>query len=68
MTELETLKEEIEKNVAMVNYLKGYIKGLEERLVRLEQANQYYQEKIRQGIYSATQRISLVFQDFGRPS
>ena len=39
MNELETLKEEIEKNVAMVNYLKGYIKGLEERIVRLEQAN-----------------------------
>ena len=39
MSELESLKEEIEKNVAMVNYLKGYIKGLEERIVRLEQAN-----------------------------
>lgn len=39
MSELENLKEEIEKNVAMVNYLKGYIKGLEERIVRLEQAN-----------------------------
>lgn len=39
MNELESLKEEIEKNVAMVNYLKGYIKGLEERIVRLEQAN-----------------------------
>lgn len=39
MSELENLKEEVKKNVAMVNYLKGYIKGLEERLVRLEQAN-----------------------------
>ena len=39
MSELENLKEEVEKNVAMVNYLKGYIKGLEERIVRLEQAN-----------------------------
>ena len=39
LSELESLKEEIEKNVAMVNYLKGYIKGLEERIVRLEQAN-----------------------------
>ena len=39
MSELESLKKEIEKNVAMVNYLKGYIKGLEERIVRLEQAN-----------------------------
>lgn len=39
MNELESLKKEIEKNAAMVNYLKGYIKGLEERLVRLEQAN-----------------------------
>lgn len=39
MNELEYLKEEIEKNVAMVNYLKGYIKGLEERIARLEQAN-----------------------------
>lgn len=29
-----------EKNIAEISYLRGYVKGLEERIKRLEQANQ----------------------------
>ncbi|WP_263595948.1 hypothetical protein [Streptococcus anginosus] len=30
------LEKENEKNVALINYLQGYIKGIEERVFRLE--------------------------------
>lgn len=32
------LEKENEKNVALINYLKGYIKGIEERVSRLERS------------------------------
>ena len=34
------LEKNQEKNIAEINYLRGYVKGLEERIRRLEQANQ----------------------------
>ncbi len=38
---IEFLENENEKNVALINYLKGYIKGIEERVCRLEKTNRY---------------------------
>ena len=32
----------LEKNIAEISYLRGYVKGLEERIRRLEQANQQF--------------------------
>lgn len=36
--EIEKLKKEQEKNIVELSYLKGYVKGLEERINRLEQS------------------------------
>lgn len=37
---ISKLEKNQEKNIAEINYLRGYVKGLEERIRRLEQANQ----------------------------
>ena len=34
------LEKKQEKNIAEISYLRGYVTGLEERIRRLEQANQ----------------------------
>lgn len=38
---IEFLENENEKNVALINYLKDYINGIEERVCRLEKTNRY---------------------------
>ena len=37
---ISKLEKNQEKNIAEISYLRGYVKGLEERIRRLEQANQ----------------------------
>lgn len=53
------LEKENEKNVALINYLQGYIKGIEERVFRLEKKLIIFRKFLRQLYHSI-----WVFQKF----